>query len=122
MRFQQVTAGAMAKGVEDTAFYSHLRLVALNEVGGDPGRFGVAVDEFHKWCCETQARRPFTLLATSTHDTRGYARPHLCPFRNSLDLGRSDDAVVHGQFPLPHRRAAGSKDRVSAVSDTWSAP
>ncbi len=56
--------------MEDTAFYSHLRLVALNEVGGDPGRFGVAVDEFHKWCCETQARRPFTLLATSTHDTK----------------------------------------------------
>ena len=42
MRFQQITAAAMAKGVEDTAFYCYLRLVALNEVGGDPGRFGVA--------------------------------------------------------------------------------
>jgi (1->4)-alpha-D-glucan 1-alpha-D-glucosylmutase len=70
LRFQQVAAGAMAKGVEDTAFYSYLRLVALNEVGGDPGRFGIPVDDFHKWCCETQTRRPFTMLATSTHDTK----------------------------------------------------
>jgi (1->4)-alpha-D-glucan 1-alpha-D-glucosylmutase len=70
MRFQQITAAAMAKGVEDTAFYSYLRLVALNEVGGDPGRFGVAVDDFHKWCEATQAEQPYTLLATSTHDTK----------------------------------------------------
>ena len=30
----------MAKGVEDTAFYRYVRLLALNDVGGDPGRFG----------------------------------------------------------------------------------
>jgi (1->4)-alpha-D-glucan 1-alpha-D-glucosylmutase len=70
LRFQQVTSAAMAKGVEDTAFYAYPRLVSLNEVGGSPGRFGVPVEEFHKWCAETQARRPFTLLATSTHDTK----------------------------------------------------
>ena len=34
----------MAKGVEDTAFYRYVRLLALNEVGGDPGRFGIDVD------------------------------------------------------------------------------
>jgi len=70
MRFQQVTSAAMAKGVEDTAFYTYLRLVSLNEVGGCPSRFGVSVEEFHKWCAETQTRLPFTLLATSTHDTK----------------------------------------------------
>ncbi|MGH9558729.1 MAG: malto-oligosyltrehalose synthase, partial [Bryobacteraceae bacterium] len=70
MRFQQVTAAAMAKGVEDTAFYSYVRLVALNEVGGNPGRFGVSVDDFHKWCAEMQEREPFTMLASSTHDTK----------------------------------------------------
>ncbi len=70
MRFQQLTAAAMAKGVEDTAFYSYFRLVSLNEVGGNPGRLGVPLEEFHKWCCETQARMPFTLLASSTHDTK----------------------------------------------------
>jgi (1->4)-alpha-D-glucan 1-alpha-D-glucosylmutase len=70
LRFQQITAAAMAKGVEDTAFYRHARLISLNEVGGDPSRFGVTVDEFHKWCADIQAHYPFTLLATSTHDTK----------------------------------------------------
>src|SRR5262249_15738228 len=70
MRFQQTTAAVMAKGVEDTAFYCYLRLVALNEVGGDPARFGTGLDDFHKWCAETQMRRPFTMLTTSTHDTK----------------------------------------------------
>ena len=46
-RFQQTTGAVMAKGVEDTAFYRYVRLLALNEVGGDPGRFGLTVDEFH---------------------------------------------------------------------------
>lgn len=69
-RFQQLTAATMAKGIEDTAFYSYVRFIALNEVGGDPGRFGVSPDDFHKWCGDTQARHPFTMLATSTHDTK----------------------------------------------------
>jgi (1->4)-alpha-D-glucan 1-alpha-D-glucosylmutase len=69
-RFQQVTAAAMAKGMEDTAYYSYLRLVSLNEVGGNPGGFGVPIDEFHKWCSDTQCRFPHTMLATSTHDTK----------------------------------------------------
>lgn len=70
MRFQQITAAVTAKGVEDTAFYVYARLVSLNEVGGDPSRFGVAVEDFHKWCAETQAHHPATLLSTSTHDTK----------------------------------------------------
>ena len=43
-RFQQTSGAVMAKGVEDTAFYRYVRLLALNEVGGDPGRFGLAVE------------------------------------------------------------------------------
>ncbi len=70
VRFQQITAAVTAKGVEDTAFYCYARLVSLNEVGGDPSRFGVAIEDFHRWCAETQARHPSTLLATSTHDTK----------------------------------------------------
>jgi (1->4)-alpha-D-glucan 1-alpha-D-glucosylmutase len=49
-RFQQVTGPVMAKGAEDTAFYCYHRFIALNEVGGDPGRFGVTLEEFHAWC------------------------------------------------------------------------
>jgi (1->4)-alpha-D-glucan 1-alpha-D-glucosylmutase len=70
MRFQQVSAAAMAKGVEDTAFYSYLRLVSLNEVGGNPGRFGLSPDEFHRACAEAQETHPRSMLATSTHDTK----------------------------------------------------
>jgi (1->4)-alpha-D-glucan 1-alpha-D-glucosylmutase len=60
----------MAKGVEDTVFYCYNRFVALNEVGGMPARFGVALEAFHDWAGETQRDRPATLLATSTHDTK----------------------------------------------------
>lgn len=69
-RFQQLSAPTMAKGVEDTTFYCFNRFVALNEVGGEPLRFGLPVDEFHRACVETQERWPYTLLATSTHDTK----------------------------------------------------
>jgi len=57
----------MAKGVEDTAFYRYLRLLALNDVGGDPGRFGISVEAFHAANAE---RRPLNLLVTQTHDTK----------------------------------------------------
>jgi (1->4)-alpha-D-glucan 1-alpha-D-glucosylmutase len=67
---QQLSGAAMAKGVEDTAFYRYNRLVALNEVGGDPGRFSVSVDDFHAWCCEMAARWPARMNSTSTHDTK----------------------------------------------------
>ncbi len=70
MQFQQFTGPAMAKGVEDTAFYNFNRLVALNEVGGDPGRFGVSPAEFHAWCERISRDWPRTMLASSTHDTK----------------------------------------------------
>jgi (1->4)-alpha-D-glucan 1-alpha-D-glucosylmutase len=69
-RFQQLTGPVMAKGVEDTAFYTFNRLVALNEVGGSPGRFGVSPEEFHQGNEHTARNWPGTLLATSTHDTK----------------------------------------------------
>ena len=69
-RFQQTTPAVMAKGVEDTAFYRYVRLLALNEVGGDPSRFGISVDEFHRGCLERARRFPRGLLITQTHDTK----------------------------------------------------
>jgi (1->4)-alpha-D-glucan 1-alpha-D-glucosylmutase len=66
-RFQQTTPPVMAKGVEDTAFYRYVRLVALNEVGGDPSRFGISVDTFHQGNLK---RLPYNLLVSSTHDTK----------------------------------------------------
>jgi (1->4)-alpha-D-glucan 1-alpha-D-glucosylmutase len=69
-RFQQVTGPVMAKGVEDTTFYTYNRLVALNEVGGNPGHFGVSPEEFHSENDYIARSWAGTLLATSTHDTK----------------------------------------------------
>jgi len=69
-RFQQTCGPVMAKGVEDTAFYRYLRLAAVNEVGGDPGRLGLPVEEFHRACEAQQADWPLSQTALSTHDTK----------------------------------------------------
>jgi (1->4)-alpha-D-glucan 1-alpha-D-glucosylmutase len=69
-RFQQLTGPVMAKAVEDTAYYRYVPLLALNEVGGDPGSPGTRLEDFHTWCARAQARHPYGLLATSTHDTK----------------------------------------------------
>jgi (1->4)-alpha-D-glucan 1-alpha-D-glucosylmutase len=70
VRFQQTTPPVHAKGVEDTAFYRWNRLVALNEVGGDPARFSLSVKEFHAANLARAARFPLHLLTTTTHDTK----------------------------------------------------
>ena len=69
-RFQQLSTAVMAKGVEDTAFYCYNRFIALNEVGGNPSRFGVSVKEFHARMSAVQEQHPQTILATATHDTK----------------------------------------------------
>jgi (1->4)-alpha-D-glucan 1-alpha-D-glucosylmutase len=68
-RFQQVAGAVMAKGVEDTAFYRYLPLVALNELGTDPERT-TTVDGFHDFCLRAATEHPLSLLATATHDTK----------------------------------------------------
>jgi (1->4)-alpha-D-glucan 1-alpha-D-glucosylmutase len=70
MRFQQITGPVMAKGVEDAAFYVYNRFVSLNEVGGNPERFGVSLEAFHGQNIERWKSRPLAMLATSTHDTK----------------------------------------------------
>jgi (1->4)-alpha-D-glucan 1-alpha-D-glucosylmutase len=69
-RFQQTTPAITAKGVEDTSFYRDVRLLALNEVGGNPGRFNLSVAGFHARCGERARRFPENLLITQTHDTK----------------------------------------------------
>jgi (1->4)-alpha-D-glucan 1-alpha-D-glucosylmutase len=60
----------MAKGGEDTAFYRYNRLVPLNEVGGEPDRFGIPVEEFHHLMKRRAEVCPHSMLCTSTHDTK----------------------------------------------------
>lgn len=69
-RLQQLSGPAMAKGAEDTAFYRYHRLIALNEVGSDPGRFGSTPDAFHAAMQHAVARHPRSMISTSTHDTK----------------------------------------------------
>ena len=69
MRFQQLTGPLMAKGFEDTTLYVYNRLLSLNDVGGDPDRFGITVDEFHRFQ-ERRRRWPHAMNTTATHDTK----------------------------------------------------
>ncbi len=70
MKLQQQTGPIMAKGLEDTAFYIYNRLLSLNEVGGSPDRFGLSMETFHGQNIERSKYRPFSMTATSTHDTK----------------------------------------------------
>lgn len=70
IRFQQYTGPVMAKGAEDTAFYRFNRFIALNEVGGNPGEFGIGLAAFHNANAERAKRWPHGMLGTATHDTK----------------------------------------------------
>jgi (1->4)-alpha-D-glucan 1-alpha-D-glucosylmutase len=70
LKVQQFTGPMMAKSLEDTAFYRYHRLIALNEVGGDPSAKALSVDAFHE-AMKVRAREwPHGMTATATHDTK----------------------------------------------------
>ena len=120
MRFQQLTGPAMAKGVEDTAFYRATRLLALNEVGGDPARFGVPVDAFHE--ANAAGAR-----AVAHHDDRAVdprhqavgrrAGPAGAAVRDPRRLGRRVRAVDGGVGGALARRRSRPPHRAPAVPD-----
>jgi len=70
MRAQQYSGPVMAKGLEDTSFYRFNRMLALNEVGGQPGTFGVSIAAFHHANRQRAEHAPHSMLATATHDTK----------------------------------------------------
>ena len=70
MKVQQYTGPVQAKGVEDTAFYRYCPLLSLNEVGGNPTRFGGRPEEFHEANRERAERFPLAMSTTSTHDAK----------------------------------------------------
>lgn len=69
-RLEQTSGMVMAKGVEDRAFFRDARLTSLNEVGADPARFALSLDDFHSAASERQSREPLAMSALSTHDTK----------------------------------------------------
>jgi (1->4)-alpha-D-glucan 1-alpha-D-glucosylmutase len=70
VRFNQLCGAATAKSMEDCLFYRDARLVSLNEVGGEPARFGVSIAEFHQRAAERARLWPHAMVALSTHDTK----------------------------------------------------
>ncbi|HET7412483.1 MAG TPA: malto-oligosyltrehalose synthase, partial [Pararhizobium sp.] len=70
IRFQQTTSPVMAKAVEDTLFYRSSRLIALNEVGGDPEAVSGGVAAFHEAMEQRAGQQPQGLSTTATHDTK----------------------------------------------------
>jgi len=120
MKFQQYSSPVTAKGVEDTTFYRWHRLSSLNEVGGDPERFGLSVDSFHRANARRQRHWPHAMLAGSTHDSK-----------------RSEDvrSRLHVLSELPHawrehverwarlnrrfRRSGDGRDPLGADAQTW---
>jgi len=101
MHFQQLTSPVAAKGVEDTAFYRSVRLLALNEVGSDPRRFGTPVAELHRQNAQRAALHPHAMLTTSTHDAK-----------------RGEDVrarlAVLSEIPVEWRRALARWSRLNA--------
>jgi (1->4)-alpha-D-glucan 1-alpha-D-glucosylmutase len=70
LKFQQFTGPVMAKGLEDTACYIYNPFVSVNEVGGSPREFGVELDDFHRGNLQRLQNWPYSMLATSTHDSK----------------------------------------------------
>jgi (1->4)-alpha-D-glucan 1-alpha-D-glucosylmutase len=114
-RFQQTTPAIMAKGVEDTAFYRYGRLLTLNDVGGDPSRFGIDVERFHAGNSERAERFPLGLLTTMTHDAKRSAdvRARIGVLASVADEWTS---TVERWFELaaPHRTAGSGPDDAEA--------
>ncbi len=70
VRLQQLCGAATAKSMEDCVFYRDARLVSLNEVGGEPERFGVSAAEFHQRAADRARLWPTAMTTLSTHDTK----------------------------------------------------
>ncbi|MBD3161697.1 MAG: malto-oligosyltrehalose synthase [Candidatus Eisenbacteria bacterium] len=105
MRFQQYTAPVTAKGLEDTAFYRYHRLVSLNEVGGDPEVFSLSTAALHQANADRARRRPHTMLAGSTHDSK-----------RSLDVRARIDVI--SELPEEWRRNLFDWTRINRPKKT----
>ena len=98
----------MAKAVEDTAYYRWTRFVALNEVGGDPARFGLDPDDFHEALARREEIAPRGMTTLSTHDTKrsGDVRARLAvlaelPFRWEAAVAEFTALAEQAGAPVP---------------------
>ena len=127
-RFQQYTAPVAAKGVEDTAFYRYARLLALNEVGGEPDHGALDPHDFHAHARLRALRHPRGLLATATHDhKRGEdTRMRLVALAEAADAwGGAVEALDEATAPLQGARGPSRVDRYvvyQTLAALWEPP
>ena len=119
-RFQQTTGAVMAKAVEDTVFFRYNRLIALNEVGGEPDRYGGEIADFHAAMEVRVADQPEGLLATSTHDTkRGEdARARLYTLSEAPERWAGLVAAFAGRL-APHRAEIDPRRQSPDPASEW---
>ena len=119
-KFQQVTAPVTAKGVEDTALYVYNRLSSLNEVGGEPSRFGWSADRVHKFVAERRAAQPGGLSPLSTHDTKRSedVRARLNVLSELPDEWAAA-AARWAEMNRPHRVAIADADAAPDANEEW---
>ncbi|HEX5787286.1 MAG TPA: malto-oligosyltrehalose synthase [Woeseiaceae bacterium] len=112
-RFQQTTGAVMAKAVEDTIFYRYNRLIALNEVGGEPDRYGGDVAAFHQAMARRLEDQPEGLLPLATHDTKRGADARARLYALSEAPARWADIVARAAESLSAHREALEDDLTS---------
>ena len=100
-RFQQLTGPLMAKSLEDTLFFRHHRLLALNEVGSEAAPPAASLPRGDAHPPQAPAPRALGNLHARYQARRGCPRPPLYPQRGAGDLGRSRRPLAR------HERIAG---------------
>ncbi|MCU1603506.1 MAG: treY, partial [Frankiales bacterium] len=111
-RFQQTCGPVMAKGVEDTALYRYLPLLALNEVGGAPADWGTSIEDFHEHCRRSLRDWPLTMTTLSTHDTKRSEDVRARLVLLSQHPGAWGEAVTQWTAWLPRRLDAPTEQLV----------
>lgn len=119
-KFQQVTAPVTAKGVEDTALYVYNRLASLNEVGGEPGRFGWSGERVHAFIADRAAKQPGGLSPLSTHDTKRSEDVRARLNVLSEIAGEwSGVASAWAEINSPHKIAVADSDAAPDSNEEW---
>ncbi|WP_306120090.1 MULTISPECIES: malto-oligosyltrehalose synthase [unclassified Roseitalea] len=92
-RFEQTTGALMAKALEDTHFYRHVRLLSANEVGAEPEPVALAPTAFETFVAHRMSTQQRPLNGTATHDTKRGEDARMRIAAIADDAGNWTDAV-----------------------------
>jgi (1->4)-alpha-D-glucan 1-alpha-D-glucosylmutase len=118
LKLQQFTGPMMAKSLEDTTFYRYHRLLALNEVGGDPAAAALPVEAFHDAMKLRAKQWPHGITATATHDTKRGEDARMRLIALAEIPGEWANAVARWKvMNAPHLAVEGETRAPSATSE-----